>query len=527
MPSLDATTKKTIAIVATVFLFVWGLSLFAQKIDLTTADLGRHIKNGELILNGSVEERRAVFTENFYSYTEPTHPFLNHHWGSGVLFYLIERVAGFGGLSLFFLLGIALSLFFSFDLARRGSNIFIALSLSLFFLPIMAVRSEIRPEVFTYLFSIFFAWLLFRYERGEVPSRALWLLPIVGFFWVNLHIGFIFGIFIIGIFLFSRMVKDRHLLSSGAKRLWIFLCATSFVTLINPAGLAGVLYPFRIFTAYGYRVLENQSVRFIEGLSLTTGYDILLFKASAVLVGFLVLLFLMRGKGRFPLPFFLFSAVFGVLAASQVRQFPLFALFALPTVALLIMGFRVAKQEAGKSAYHVPASLTVLLFALCVLGLVRGERLLEGRSANFGIGLAPGNALSGEFIKAVGISGPIFNNYDIGSYLVYVFAPQTKVFVDNRPEAYPPDFFDVRYIPPQEDGAKFDGLDREIHFNAIIFNYRDATPWAQAFLMRMLADRRFAPVFADARVIIFVRRDEGNKALIQQYEIAQDRFSSH
>src|SRR3989338_2363588 len=129
MPSLDATTKKTIAIVATVFLFVWGLSLFAQKIDLTTADLGRHIKNGELILNGSVEERRAVFTENFYSYTEPTHPFLNHHWGSGVLFYLIERVAGFGGLSLFFLLGIALSLFFCFHLPLF--NLFRVASLSL------------------------------------------------------------------------------------------------------------------------------------------------------------------------------------------------------------------------------------------------------------------------------------------------------------------------------------------------------------------------------------------------------------
>jgi len=41
--------------------------------------LGRHIKNGELVLNGDF----GILKSNFYSYTEPDFPVINHHWGGG------------------------------------------------------------------------------------------------------------------------------------------------------------------------------------------------------------------------------------------------------------------------------------------------------------------------------------------------------------------------------------------------------------------------------------------------------------
>ena len=54
---------------------------FAQKIILVNADLGRHITNGRLFIENGV-----LISTNFYSYTEPDSPTINHHWGTGVIF---------------------------------------------------------------------------------------------------------------------------------------------------------------------------------------------------------------------------------------------------------------------------------------------------------------------------------------------------------------------------------------------------------------------------------------------------------
>ena len=89
--------------------FLW------HPVNFVTADLGRHIKNGELILAGEFD----VLNKNFYSYTEPDHPAINHHWLSGVVFYTVWKLAGFKGLHLFYIvLSLATFLIF-FNVARR------------------------------------------------------------------------------------------------------------------------------------------------------------------------------------------------------------------------------------------------------------------------------------------------------------------------------------------------------------------------------------------------------------------------
>ena len=75
-------------VIMAVLLFLCVL-LLADKINLSTADLGRHIKNGEVILNAPWSQKMAVLNTNFYSYTENNFPFVNHHWLSGVIFLFI------------------------------------------------------------------------------------------------------------------------------------------------------------------------------------------------------------------------------------------------------------------------------------------------------------------------------------------------------------------------------------------------------------------------------------------------------
>jgi len=123
------------------------------------------------------------------------------------------------------------------------------------------------------------------------------------------------------------------------------------------------------------------------------------------------------------------------------------------------------------------------------------------------------------------ITGPVFNSYDIGGYLIHYLYPQEKVFVDNRPEAYPTSFFQNTYIPMQEDDAVWKAQDEKIGFNSIFFSYRDFTPWAQQFLIARVKDPLWAPVYIDPYAIIFLKRNEKNKSVIAQFEIPQSAFA--
>lgn len=45
------------------------------------------------------------------------------------------------------------------------------------------------------------------------------------------------------------------------------------------------------------------------------------------------------------------------------------------------------------------------------------------------------------FAQRTGLSGPLFNSDDLGSYLIFALYPQARVFQDSRLQAYPPDHF--------------------------------------------------------------------------------------
>jgi hypothetical protein len=122
------------------------------------------------------------------------------------------------------------------------------------------------------------------------------------------------------------------------------------------------------------------------------------------------------------------------------------------------------------------------------------------------------------FIKENQISGPIFNNYDIGSYLIFYLFPKEKVFVDNRPEAYSNDFFQNQYIPMQENEEVFEKIDKEKNFNSIIFYRLDYTPWAQNFLIKMTTNKNYSLVYVDEYSIVFLKNNEKNKNIIDRYK---------
>ena len=495
----------------------WYGLFFIHKIDLTTSDLGRHIKNGEMILDGQF----GVINSNFYSYTEPDFKFINHHWGGGVIFYLIWKVIGFSGLSILYLFLSLIVFYIFFKIVLKESGIKLSLLLSLLLIPLMASRTEIRPEGFSYLFIALFFWILWNWYKGKLDKKWLFVLPVLELFWVNIHIYFVFGIALIGLFWVDSLrgqISHRWArLGFLRSDLGVILVLTSLVSLINPFGFKGLLYPFNILKEYGYQIVENKSVLFLENWGFINP-NLRLFE---ICLGILILSFvllLIRNRKRFSFIYFTLAIVWGFLGFWAIRNFTMFGFFA-----LIIIGYnlRWSRLKIKKMSFSlcIFLALVILLISFSVY-----KEKLPLQKYRFGFGLMENNNRSVEIFKEFNFQGPIFNNYDLGGYLIYHFYPEEKVFTDNRPEAYSIKHFQEIYIPAQTDDSVWQEQNRIYNFNLIYFSHRDYTPWGQQFLISRVQDDNWAVVYYDSYVIIFLKRNDINKSIIDQYEIPKSIF---
>ena len=513
-------------VLAVILILVWYGFWLAQPVNMVTADLGRHIQNGHLLL-ADWSTNAGVLDTNFYSYTHVDFPVVNHHWGSGVLAALLEQAGGITAVQVGYIVISLLSLLIVFDLARRWSNLLIATLTALALVPLLAQRTEVRPEAFSYLFIACFIWILWRVTRGDLSWRWLWALPVLQLLWVNTHVYFVFGIFIIGLYLLEQLVYRWP----NWREVWRdvvirrLAAATGLVvlaSLMTPFGIRGLLYPFQIFRNYGYQLIENQSIFFLE----EWGFDnpnFLLVKilTTVLLVGFAIA-GASRRQQRLPLAHIALTATLVVMAWLALRNFTPAGLVAIPMVAFFFSA--AASFERRRFTENTPWYTAGVGAVLLIIIFFTQLPDVQERIPVRGFGLVPGVGSAAQFMRDNKIAGPIMNNYDIGGYLIYFLPPEQQVFVDNRPEAYPESFFTNVYIPMQEDEAVWEQQLAEHNFNVIVFRYRDITPWAQTFLAARVGDREWVPVFADPQVLIWVRDVPENAAVIEAHSIDRRRL---
>src|SRR3990167_5292194 len=247
-----------------VFILLLGFyaSFLVHPIALPVGDdLPRLIKNGETVFRNP-----DVLTKNVYSYTEPDQPFANHHWFSGVVFYLLDQAVGFSGLIIF--KGIVLLAAFSllFFAATKKADFWLVALFSIPTILILRERTFVRPEIFSYFFIALYLYLLTDLEEHPERRRIFWLIPLQ-LLWVNLHLFFGVGILMAAGFLFEkirRLRNDPHnpQLKLLTKRLAALLLALILVSLINPFGFRGALFALELNISKDFpiRILETRSL---------------------------------------------------------------------------------------------------------------------------------------------------------------------------------------------------------------------------------------------------------------------------
>lgn len=479
---------------------------YFHPITALNQDLGRHLLTGKIII-----QTLHIPTTNLFSYTYPDFPFINHHWFSEVIFYLIETVSGYLGLFILSLLLIISAFCLVLFSAARTAKMIPLAFLAIIYLRILFERTDLRPELLSFLFMALMITVLYRFR--EKYTRLIFLLIPLQLLWTNSHIYFPIGILLALLFAVDLGITHRkNLTAKQPKMLLITLIGMGIVTLINPHGLTGALYPLTVMQNYGYTIEENQTPFFLQSLGFTK--PSFLYLEIAMLILFFSLLFTIK-KSR--IIDWLLAIIFSIIALNAVRNFPLFVFATLIpcSYALLLLLERFPKPQKQ----HGNIITYVGLIVLSLVFIWQVKTITTTHPIGYGVHEDGKKAL--DFINREKITGPIFNNFDIGSYIEFRLYPQQHVFIDGRPEAYPASFIKNIYIPMQEDKALFASSSSKYNFNTIIFSHTDQTPWGEQFVRTIVRDKNWKTIYLDPTIIVLAKNSQQNAVLIKKFGLPE------
>lgn len=498
----------------TVGLFIYISLFFLKQTNLTASDLGRHVKNGEIIWHTG-----QVFHTNLYSYTNPDFFAPNHHWLFGVISYLTHRAAGFEGLTVVGALLYVGAIAVVFLKVQKKTGVYATLAATLLVLPLLTDRAETRPEAFSlFFFSLLFVGFSFISEQKTL--KYFWHVVIsstaIMALWVNIHIFFVLAAVLgIAFAIHTYIKKQTHYFK------WLGGIAGGLIlgTFINPLGIQLVLYPLQIFGNYGYRVSENQPLWFfLQHFTRPIHWYI-----ACLIIVYIALVAWVIKKHHKVSPYYLITSIFFMLFTIKlIRMQNIFALSAIP---LLSLALQDLWQSYGGKLHSTLIIMTSSIVGFGLVSVLIGTGLFFPFSPGLGIGLTPGNDRSLTFVREAGLHGPIFNNFDIGSFLIYTLYPNQKVFMDNRAEAYPAEFIQSEYLKAQKDEEKWQELESKYSFSTIIFYRHEQTDWGQDFLVKRFKDPTWITVYVDNYIIIFAKDTLENQELIKKYRLPDEMFS--
>lgn len=485
------------------FAVVVGLVFLLGVHTLTSVyqDIGRHLTLGRIIW-----ESGAVPGANLFSYTHPDFPFSNHHWLAEVLLYGGERAFGLRGLILAKAALLAVAFGLALAAAWRTRTAPWGMAAGTLAALVMMERTDVRPEVFSFLFLGWFLFVLYRRPH----SALLWTLPLVQALWVNTHIYFFMGPFVVLAWWAGEIAASGKSALLG-QRHWLLAVLIALATLANPHGIHGALYPLTMWGNYGYSIVENKSPFFLRafGYPWLTTWAVLAAVAAGV-GGFIAN---RRHLHRNIFGLILLAGT-APLALVMIRNYPLLALCFLP--ALLKNLDEAGWHIRSRAAAGWGTVLVVLLGAYVATGQLYARTGFTGKQ--FGLIVPAGPQEPVDFYRKADIKGPLFNNFDIGSFLIWKL-PEEPVFIDGRPEAYPAGFIQDVYIRMQEDPAVWARESERYGINAIFWNEQDITPWSRTFVARILQDRTWVPIYRAHGILILIRDIPQNAAVIAAHRL--------
>src|SRR5664280_431467 len=179
-----------------------GFIAVNSKYCVRDLDIWWHLKVGDWIV-----QNLAVPHTGILSRTAAHRPWVAYSWGYEVLLsraYAWFGLLGMGTFGVLLTLGVAYGIFWM--LRRLAGRFWPALVLTAIACSAFLFDMMPRPGFFSIiLFSVTLALILEANRSGQV--QKLYWLPLIFLFWSNLHIQFIYGLFLMGLFLGINLVQ--------------------------------------------------------------------------------------------------------------------------------------------------------------------------------------------------------------------------------------------------------------------------------------------------------------------------------
>ncbi len=477
---------KGLHILAAAALCLFTMFIFAQPIILSRADLGRHIKSGQIFF----EEHRPLSTIR-YSYVETDRPIVNHHWGAGVLYYLVWRRTGFAGLSVLNIMLLLATTMLFYRCALQRSTPGVALFVTTTSVLLQNTRAEIRPETLSYLALAIFYTLLSRHRDTLIPYLKIAALFIVQVLWVNSHIYFFLGPLLILAFMCEQALQGRQ---AALRRTSLALLTVLIACACNPYGLHGALAPFTTPPSLSF-VLETLSLPTL--LISQPGFRPLglIFLSYLVTLLLLMAMQLRRQDLRRDSASTLIVAGLFVLSILTVRSIHFLLWVAIPSVSAWLSS--LLNKDRGLDKTLGIAALTLITTALLSF-------LLPGSGR--GIGLRAHIEDGGTFCQSTRIQDPLFNNFCSAGYAIFYLYPHHKLFISNTPEFYSPGIMSS-YIKTISTAPYWQEALARYGFRTIFWSKMTTSDAEKRFLEQRKKDTHWKILFEDEDIAVLSYQD--------------------
>jgi hypothetical protein len=451
-----------------IFIFLFW-SLLAGPLSnrpLADADIGWHIRTGELILATHSLPRTDPFSS-----TMQGQPWFAWEWLYDMLLGILHQACGLNGVV--WLCGLLVAGTFVLllsQLLQRGTGLLLAIMLMLLAEAVSTIHLYARPHIVSWLFSLLWFVALDRWEQwdrpkqGRLPRWIPWFFPASMLLWVNLHGGWLFGMALLGIYTLAAWVESLRTLkidafaavraSQRARSMAWTWAASSLATLVNPYGwrLHAHIYRYLTDRYLMNRIDEFRSPDFhgwaercfavilmlvliaFWGNSRKLRLSHLLVVLTATYAGF-------YSSRNLPV-----SSILLVLVAGPILWGNFASLADRPGAwkwlgngAARISSFsdRMGAQEMELRGHVWPVVAVVLAFAICLHGGWLGSRqVIHAQFDAQKMPVAAVTFLEKESQGAQSVTDPVFSTDAWGGYLIYVMYPDRKVVVDDRHDLY-------------------------------------------------------------------------------------------
>ncbi|MBW2280587.1 MAG: hypothetical protein JRG76_06250 [Deltaproteobacteria bacterium] len=473
---------------------------------LSSPDAGWHLASGRWIVGHG-----AVPHTDPFSYGSAGEPWIDLHWLFQLGLYGIHRVAGVPGIVLARAAAVAATLGLLLWRFGRGAGLWAIAPCVLLLAVVAHHRWLARPDVVSHL--ILAGQLVLWIDYRAAPRRAWCVVPLQ-LLWVNLQGTFVLGIVVAGAFaagellllapVLARRFDRAPLGRAGLQRLAALVAVTAGVSLLNPYGVAGALYPLELWTRISgeHAIYAARIAEFMPPSALGPSSPILL--AWLALVGITTAVVAAR-RLRVDPGLLVLWGLFLFLSLQAIRNLPLSGYV---SIALTGLGVQALHAESRRHPGRwLPVTLGVatavagLLLARATLSNRVFHALDDPRRIGFAFNERTYPLAATRFLVEQGIPGPIFNDINAGGYLAWSLAPR-RSFVDGRLEVH--DERLLTYHAALGNPRAFRRLAERYDVNVTLLSPLLAP--GLPLLGALARDPDWALVYFDASYSIFVRR---------------------